>query len=278
MDAMNRVEISDKDGWRKEFPLSKSLLYVGSGPDVDVRLDPNRGGGVMPRHLQLVTLPGTGNCYLAINLEVAEISVAGNRKLPPHGAVELADGDFIRLGDFVLTFRLTKAAEAYPRPLPAAAQGTASRAQVAGDDSAPAPVVSSQAESVSNIIGLTLAFRQTDLETDHPIDGSVIVRNQGTRPGVQFRLELEGLPPDRYTIGPGPILFPNGEKEVYVRLMHPLAPTPEAGECNIKIRASAPDAYPGESTTLTQVIRIQPFYSHTLRLLPEGITRGGRAR
>ena len=54
-----------------------------------------------------------------------------------------------------------------------------------------------------------------------------------------------------------------------MRLLHPLAPTPEAGQCHIRIRASAPDAYPGESTTLSQVIRIQPFYSHSLRLLPE---------
>ena len=83
----------------------------------------------------------------------------------------------------------------------------------------------------------------------------------------EFQIELEGLEEDNYEMGPGPILFPNAEKEVFLRLHHPRKSHPPAGEHQIHIRASAPDAYPGQSAVEPRQVNILPYYDHTLRLL-----------
>jgi hypothetical protein len=81
---------------------------------------------------------------------------------------------------------------------------------------------------------------------------------------------LEGLDEASYEMGPGPILFPNAEKEVFLRLYHPRKSHPPAGAHLIRIRASAPDAYPGQSAVESREVEILPYRHHTLRLLDEG--------
>jgi hypothetical protein len=98
----------------------------------------------------------------------------------------------------------------------------------------------------------------------------VLVRNLGTESGVQFQLELEGMDEASYEMGPGPILFPSAEKEVFLRLYHPRKPHPPAGAHRIRIRASAPDAYPGQSAVEFRDVEVLPYHHHTLRLLDEG--------
>jgi hypothetical protein len=107
------------------------------------------------------------------------------------------------------------------------------------------------------------------LAVGQPLEGAVTVRNLGDKTGVQFQLQAEGLEPDCVEIGPAPILFPNAEKEVFFRVRHPQAARPPAGEFRFRIRATAPTAYPGESTTAATVIQVEPFYSHELRLRME---------
>jgi hypothetical protein len=80
-------------------------------------------------------------------------------------------------------------------------------------------------------------------------------------------MELEGWPSDQYDIGPGPILYPNAEKEVFFRLRHPRGPDLPAGKHRICVRALAPQAYPDQSVEVSQEIEVLPFYSHTLRLV-----------
>ncbi len=89
-----------------------------------------------------------------------------------------------------------------------------------------------------------------------------MVRNLGDSTGRQYKLELEGLPPEWYDIKPGPILFPTAEREVSMHLFHPRGPALPAGDHRIRVRATIPDAYPGECTTVSRIIRILPFYSH----------------
>ena len=52
-----QVEVVDRDGWRKAFPLEKHIVHIGSDPRNDVVLDSRRGAGVAARHLQLIALP-----------------------------------------------------------------------------------------------------------------------------------------------------------------------------------------------------------------------------
>jgi hypothetical protein len=42
-----------------------------------------------------------------------------------------------------------------------------------------------------------------------------------------------------------------------------------AGAQRISIHATAPDAYPGEIASVSQVIQIVPFFKHSIRLVSE---------
>jgi hypothetical protein len=265
----NRVEITDRDGWRKEFPLEKSLLHIGSDARNDIVLETRRGGGVAPRHLQLITMPG-GPGFRAINLSDRDIAVGemGGRSFAPRSALDVADGDHLRLGDFTLVFRLGAPAAAPPAstPAPAAQVLPASREPVARPTAIPDLEIAG-AENTSPHIGLKLSLPRATVEPDQPLDGMITVRNLGDEPGVQFRLEVEGLDPEYYEIGPGPILFPNVEKGVYLRLRHPQGPGLAAGRHRLRIHASAPEAYAGEQVSVSREVEIVPYYRHTLALV-----------
>lgn len=251
MDASSSVRVTDQEGWQRIFPLGKKLVHIGSDPGNDIVLG-GRGAGVAPRHLQIVQARGSLSGYRVINLSDGELPLR-DRALPPRSTGDLQDGDSLRLGDFELHFSL--------RP---------PEFQDAAPEMAFAPAPGEGMEQIpggSPAIGLKVFLSQTRLGVDRPIDGTVIVRNQGNMPGVQFRLDVEGLEATDYEIGPGPILFPNAEKDVALRIMHPRRPHPPAGEHRISIRATAPKEYPGQSTVVAQIIHIDPFYEHQVRLI-----------
>jgi hypothetical protein len=267
MAASCSVQITDRDGWHKAFPLDKTLVHVGSDGRNDIVLDAQRGAGVAARHLQLIALrpvpqPGAGSAapaasgqapgYRVVNLGEQDVAVgnAQTSTLPPRSALEIADGMSLQVGEFVLVFHLDEPG-ARPRPAPV--------------EQMPAITVT-RSERTSAAIGLRLALPDQPLDPETPLDGIVTVRNQGREPGVQFRLELEGLAPDCYDMGPGPILFPNVEKGVSLRLYHPRRPNPPAGRYVIRVCATAPEAYPGESAVVSRELQILPYYSHTVRL------------
>src|SRR5829696_9423695 len=99
------LEITDKEGWKKVFPLEKAIIYVGSDPRNDVALDPTRGSGVSRRHLQLISV-GNGAGYRLINMGDADVRLGahGETSLPPRAFVELNPGEKVQVGDFVLKF------------------------------------------------------------------------------------------------------------------------------------------------------------------------------
>jgi hypothetical protein len=117
-------------------------------------------------------------------------------------------------------------------------------------------------------IGIALDLPEATLDLDGTLEGTVTVRNQGDRPGVQFWLSLEGLDPEDYEMGPGPILFPNAERQVLLRLSHPHKPYPPAGPHQITVRAVAPSAYPDQAAEASQTIQVAPYYSHELQVRP----------
>ena len=247
MDNNNVVDVVDRDGWHREFPLAKAIVSIGSDPRNDVVLERTRGAGVSPRHLQLISVT-TGPGYRLINMGDTEVRVGQSQEysLAPRAFLEIGPSEKVKVGDFSLTFY------GGPRqPTGAAARSTRS---APGRD------------STSAAIGLTLSLSGTKLTAEKPLEGSVTVRNLGDKTGVQFRIEADGLDPACVEIGPAPLLFPNAEKEVYFRIRHPQSAQPPAGEFRLRLRASAPGAYPGESTTASAVIEVEPFFSHELRL------------
>ena len=257
MDQNISVVIRDKDGWRKVFPLQKRLIHIGSDIQNDVVLENWRGAGVAPRHLQLIA-GDSDEEYRLVNLGDTDIRLGatGDRVLEPRSAANISTGEHIRVGDFSVLLNcdlLGGIADEVP-------------ASDAGDRTRhPGPASSAQASS--RVIGLELFLPKIELDPDHPIEGSVIVRNLGTQPAVQFKLAVEGLHPDCYDIGAGPLLFPNAEKEVYLRLFHPRGPNLLAGEHRFSVRAKAPEAYPEESVKVSKAIRVLPFHNHTVRLV-----------
>lgn len=290
------IEIIDKDGWRKAFRLGKTITHVGSAPHNDIVLENWRGSGVEPRHLQLIALP---QGYRLVNLGSASISlIDSDTVIHSRSSVQVDAGAIIKVGEFTLTF-YEEARTAAPSPLPvprreAGGEGQAAypssplpqpspqvgkgapvrdKAQVTRD-TVPSPHPSAMEKeeappelSTSDVIGVDLSLSGTALGPNSPLEGVIKVRNLGDQTGVQFKLTVEGLAAENYSIGPGPILFPNAEREVPLRLYHPQKPEPLAGEHRIQIHATAPNEYPGERATASQVIQILPFYRHRLQML-----------
>lgn len=274
----NRIEIMDRDGWRKEFPLEKPLLHLGSDGRNDIVLDVRRGTGVAPRQLQLVALTDGRPGYRAINLGDAEVAVTaqapqvgagGARTLAPRSVDEIADGDCVQLGDFRLVFHLPGGGD---RPFEAILRQERAPRSPRSESTAREPAVTTLPAGPGNSqasasISLRLAFARPVVHPDEDLEGIVTVKNLGQEPGAQFRLRVEGLEPDCYEIGPGPILFPQVEKGIYFRISHPRGPAILAGKREVIVRATAPEAYPGESVAVSQAIEFLPYYRHTLRLV-----------
>lgn len=282
------IQITDKDGWRKTFVLDKNIVHVGADPANDVVLESWRGSGVALRHLQMLRLAqDSGAAYRLVNLGDAELRLRGEneRVVSSHSMEDISGGDSLRLGDFTLVFRMqadgplrSDGAQLGPAVVDAAAPAAAAvTASPLRSDSIQTKVPDMQGgvlssadvwtDQASSTIGLSLSLEQTDLDPDMPLEGKVTIRNLGQQTGVQFRLELDGLDPECYTLGPGLILFPNAEREMQLVLHHPRRPSPPAGKRRIAVRATAPVVYPGERAVVSVTVDIKPFYDQRLRVV-----------
>jgi len=227
-ETRNRVEVTDRDGWRKEYPLNQAIFHIGSDPRNDIVLEGGRGAGIEARHAQLIAISGSRS-YRLVNLSQLPIRMEnGARMLPPRGATDIYDRDMVQIGEHIFRFVLR--------------------------------------EGSSNSISVSLRFSETTLAVDAPLEGVITVQNLGTVPGAQFKLSVEGLTPEWYALGPGPILFPGAQKDVLIHLRHMRQPSIPAGPRPVTVRAVAPDAYPGESAAATQSVQIAAYYDHAIRL------------
>ncbi len=244
MSQFSKLEVIDKDGWRNEFRLEKTIVHIGSDPRNDIVLERGRGGNVAPLHAQLILSASqrapagkASGCQL-VNLGDTDIrlGLSADQTLPPRAVISLTHGAAFKLGEFTLIFH--------------------------GDES-PSDVLTSSDQRV----GLSISLPRSQLEPNRTLDGVITVRNLGDRGGVQIELDLEGLEPDCYDLEPGPILSSGAEREVFFRLHH-RGHKPPAGDCPITIRATAPHAYPGDEVIVSQVVQVLPFYRHKLHLVP----------
>ena len=238
------VIVTDRDGWRKEYPLAKNIIHVGSASNNEIVLDIGHGAGVAPRHMQVIATP-QGARVVNIGTSAISIGATARNTAQPLAVVDIPSGEIVRIGDYTLTIRID------------GGNGHGAAGSAGGGGSLAAG---------GQVIGLRASFPKTQLWPDKPLEGSVLVSNLGDKSGAQFKLEIEGLDPDCCEIGPGPVLFPGAEKPVTVRLLHSKRPKPPAGEYQIQIRAIAPTAYPDASATITQVIYIMPYYRYRLHL------------
>jgi hypothetical protein len=238
MNPHSKIEVVDKDGWRKTYPLEKSITYIGSQVTNDIVLESGRGMQVDPLHAQLIAVNGNSG-YQLVNLATTDILLGstGDQTLPPRSVLRLNDEMIFRLGDFTLVFR---------------SEGTLTGG--------------STSRGASQNIGLNLSLPQPRLAPNQSLEGIVTVQNRGQQPGAQFELDLEGMDPECYDIEPGPLLSSGAEKDVFFRLHHRGA-KPLAGTLTITIRAKASRAYPAEEAVISKDIEVLPFYRHSLRLI-----------
>ena len=143
-----------------------------------------------------------------------------------------------------------------------------------GTGGLPAFVLARGGGSVSSDkIGMQVTLSSPILAPDLPIEGRVVVQNTGDEAGVQFRVEVSGLPLACYELGASPLLFPGATKDVAIRIIHPKGPSLPAGERSFTIRVTAPDAYPGEAAAASATVRVAPFFAHSalLRMRPQEV-------
>jgi len=243
MDQQNQLEVITRQGWRREYPLHKGIIYIGSAETNDIVLGERFGGGVAPLHVQLINATADNAGYKLINLSETPIAVGAESEteLAPRSVLALTAGQQFTLGDFTLIFHGNN--------------------QTAG-----------AATQTSRAIGLTLNMPQTQLAPHQSLEGIVTVSNLGRQVGARFNLTLEGMEAGCYDIAPGPLLSSGAEKDVLFRLHH-LGSKPLAGQWRIVIRATAPETYPGEQAAVSQVIQVLPYRRHRLQVMPaRGIT------
>lgn len=243
MNQPNRLEIITQHGWAREYPLTKGIIHIGSAPTNDIRLDERFGGGVAPLQVQLITISNGSPVYKLINLGETNLAVGADQELllAPQAVLDLTDGLQFKVGEFTLIFHSGGSVE-------------------------------SGSTQLSRSIGLTLELPHTQLAPHQTLEGVVLVSNLGHQMGARFDLTLEGLEPDCYELAPGPLLSSGAEKEVFFCLHH-RGHKPLAGSYQLVIRATAPETYPGEQATVTQLIEVLPHYQHSLSLAPaKGIT------
>jgi hypothetical protein len=271
------LEVIDKGGWRKVFPLNKNIVHIGSDARNDIVIEAWHGSGLAARHLQMVPSSTSTLGYRLVNMGDQELALgnSGDRSLAPRAAMDLSDGDIIHLGDLTLIFHGGNGVEpAIPAgALVAGAAAGAAMATAGKDRPGQLPALPPAAAAVAvaavqrgNPIGLQLVLDRTDLTPERPVEGLIIIKNQGDKTGVQFKIEVDGFEPDSYDLGPAPILFPNVEKQIPFRLRHPKKPRPPAGDQRLTVRISAPASYPGEVATASQVVQVAPYLKHSLTL------------
>ncbi len=229
--AGSRLEVVNREGWRKEFPLRRALAYVGSQPGSDIYLaQPD----VAPRHIQFVPSPINRAGYRAINFSSAPLAVrlanGQMRSVPPRGAIEVTDGDAVELAGYALVFRSGEV----------------------------------QSAAIQARVDLDVAR----LELDKVLEGGLYIRNVGAKAGVQFDIQAQGFDARFVQIEPAPVLFPGAEKRVAFRIAHPRQPTPPAGDQTITFVVTAPGVYPGESAVVSATFVLAPFFAHSVSFMP----------
>ncbi len=236
----SKIEVINRDGWHKEYPLQKSIIHIGSASSNDIILEDPGDSGIAPLHAQLIASGNDNGAYKLVNLANIDIPLGskGDQVLATRAVLDLVDGETFRLGDFTLIFH--------------------------GQEAGRGNVATTRRGNGKNI-GLSLLIPQTQLVPNRSLEGVIVVSNYGEQ-GSKFDLELEGLDSAYYDMSPGPLLSPGAKKEVALRIHH-RGSKPLAGEWQLTIRATAPKAYPGQQASVSQVIQILPFYQHKLRLI-----------
>ena len=242
MSYFGEVKIKDNFGWERTVDLEKPLALIGSALSNDICLPEGHGGGVAPIHLQLICSGKEEDSFRLFNISDLQVSIleqASGFEVPllPGSARLIGKEDVLRIGDFLLYFKLL---------------------------TSEAVVNEQRTEN----IGMTLELPETTLHPGEKLSGLISVKNYGARKRCQFEIDLYGLPDDCYQIAPAPLLYPGAEEKLLIRFFHRKT-RPNAGPCEIIIRATAAASYPAEQILLHQVINVLPVFDYKMEIEDE---------
>lgn len=242
MGPYGEIQVVDRGGWQKRYPLVKAITQIGSDPRSDIVLDASRGVGVEGRHVQIICWSVAGQGYRLVNIANTDVALSedGGRILAPRSATEVGDGDTFRIGEFSLSMRLS------------------------GDRDTLGHQSQHTVQAEEQCIGMDVVLSMTQLAPNRTVEGAIVLRNLGDQNNVQFELDLEGLPSECYDIEPAPILFAGAEQRVLLRLHH-TGKQPIAGTRTIEIHASAPRSYICNEVVVHRTIEVLPHYQYGLR-------------
>lgn len=235
MSVESRIEVVNHHGWQKAFVLQKNIIHIGSDERNDIVLHDDHAHDVAPRHAQLIPSPINRQGLRLINLSDEAIQLwphpeSEPRTVLPRDSAEILSGDCAQIGNFKLKFH--------------------------GGDAR------------SELLAIRVSLESTELTLEQPIHGYVTVYHRGDEAGVQLKIEVEGIDPVNVDIDPGPVLFPDTEKEVPFVIHHSGREFPPAGEHPVTFHVAAPDIYPNERASTVQMINVEPLYRHALKMLP----------
>ena len=236
MEANVTVILTDTRGWQKTYDLTEGAYWVGSAPAAYIQLADIPD--LPPYFLQIVNMQRDA-AVRVVNLSAQEINYTKgpvSAVLTPRQCLDVYGPEVLQIHGYSLQFKLHKQVLAQP----------------------------SASEMRQRVIGVRLVLSDVVLRPNGSITGGLSLQNLGKQ-ACQYKIEVEGLPPDCLELSPPPLIHPGGEESTQFRIYHRQT-YPKAGQCHLVFRISAPTVYPGEEVTLRQIIQVMPVYAHTLAL------------
>jgi hypothetical protein len=226
------LKIVEANGWAKVVQVQRAITRVGSADSNDIQLP---SAQVAPLQLQILYAPDLPSSCRLVNLGPELLLLRNDSELAvtPFQIIDIFDGDQVDIGSYKLVFQLPLA---------------------------------SHSVQISKLIEASLVFPEAVLHPDSILTGILRVKNTGERQGVQFQVNLNGLPHDCYQIDPIPLMYPGAEEEVQVRLFHRTT-APPAGNHELLLTVTAPVDYASEELVIRQGLYVTPVLKHELTIL-----------
>ncbi|MFN8494559.1 MAG: FHA domain-containing protein [Caldilineaceae bacterium] len=210
------------------YALQGELAWIGSRPDNQIVLS---GENIAPRHAQLIPVVDKQG-YLLVNQSQQTIEVRSARDEKPdkflayRENISLANHDIFVIGNFKLKLF--------------------------------------DGDYKSAVILVNVTLPGTQLLPTHELPGQVTVKYIGEKPDVAFKVELLGLDKANYKLDQtGATLSTKGDFSVGFKLIHTKT-APLAGKHRITFLVTAPDAFPKEWASVSQLIDVAPYCDHIL--------------
>lgn len=230
-----KLFVSEQDGFKKEFIITKAVTRLGSSPANDIQL---RSPKISSFHLQILYTSDAPDRIKVINLSGDKLLLISNGKelsLPTYQPFEVGAGDELRINESRLLFEL---------PL------------------------TSGVLSTSPKISASLHLPEPVLRPNAILLGRIALKNEGEQNSCQFQVDVINLPEDCYQVDPVPLMYTGAQEEINIRLFHRKT-HPTAGFQSLTVSITAPDSYPGEQVSIQQGIYVSPFLEQGIEIIDD---------